>query len=169
MVGVIFDLDETLVDTTAALEELTQQRWDQAAGYISQFHLYEGIKEVFEFLREHDIKTAIVSTSPTTYCQSVLRYFDIACECVVGKFDTTKKPSPDPMILALDALGVPAENTISFGDKAKDIESAKRANVCSVACTWGSDEVEQLIAKQPDFIIHHPLEAIQIISHKFSL
>lgn len=72
MRSIIFDMDLTLVDTTC-LEELRHKReWSQVYNLIPQTSMYAGMADVLEVIRKHNIKTAIVSTSPRPYTLPLL-------------------------------------------------------------------------------------------------
>jgi phosphoglycolate phosphatase-like HAD superfamily hydrolase len=167
--GVIFDLDETLVDTTAASTALKEERWSEAESLIPKFTIYDGIREVLKFLNDAKIKFAVVSTSPHEYCRRVLQCADIECNCIVGKEDSEDKPSPEPIQKALQFLGTNGEGVISLGDRVKDIEASKKTGIVTVGCLWGSTEPDKLKAANPDHLIHHPLQAIPIFKAHFGI
>jgi HAD superfamily hydrolase (TIGR01549 family) len=170
MKGVLFDLDNTLVDTSIASQELKDERWADAEKLIPRFKLYDGIRELFDFLQQYNICTGVVSTSPKEYCKKVLDYFSISCGCIVGKQDGVHdKPNPDPMLKALKDLKLEKWNALSIGDRAKDIHSSKMAGIVSVGCLWGSQEVERLKGAFPEFVINHPVELIPIVTDFFRL
>jgi HAD superfamily hydrolase (TIGR01662 family) len=168
MISVIFDLDETLVDTTPAMMELKEENWKGAEHHISEFTLYEGVTELLEFLQAHDVRMAVVSTSPGEYCRMVLEHVGINCHCIIGK-EEGNKPSPAPLLKALESLKLSPEHSIVFGDKATDIEAAQNAGIPSVACTWGTLEIDKLLNAHPDFVISDPRDGIQVLSKRFML
>jgi phosphoglycolate phosphatase-like HAD superfamily hydrolase len=168
-VGVIFDLDDTLVDTTPAKDALEQEDWHEAEKHVSEFRLYDGISEALTFIKDHEIKMAIVSTSPEFYCRHVLTHFGIACTSVIGKNQDEEKPSARPMIDALHLLGIPSMNAITFGDRVKDIQAGKNAAITTAACTWGSKEIDDLKLEGPDFVINSPTEIVEVLAKRFSL
>lgn len=53
-------------------------------------------------------------------------------------------------------------NFIMVGDSDVDIDTAINANVFSCACTWGFRSKEELINKNPDFLIDKPTELLRI-------
>jgi HAD superfamily hydrolase (TIGR01549 family) len=166
--GVIFDLDETLVNTSPAKKELEEGNFKDAEQLIDRFTLYDGMPELLNFLREKDIKMAVVSTSPRAYCEQVLQKLDINCGCIVGKGETAEKPSPAPMEKALEILGLTPGEAVSLGDRGKDIVSSHVAGVRSIGCLWG-DEGERLRSSKPDHVIATPPEAIAILREVFNL
>jgi HAD superfamily hydrolase (TIGR01549 family) len=166
--GVIFDLDETLVNTSPAKKELEEENFKEAEQLIDRFTLYNGMPELLNFLREKNIKMAVVSTSPRAYCEQVLQRLHIDCGCIVGKGETAEKPSPAPMEKALEVLGLTSDDVVSMGDRGKDIVSSNVAGVRSIGCLWG-DEGEKLRSSKPDHVIATPLEAIPILREVFNL
>ncbi len=64
MKNIIFDLDLTLIDSTVAELARRQRDWSLVYSLISQFVIYEGIEQVFDVIRAHEVQMCIVSTSP---------------------------------------------------------------------------------------------------------
>lgn len=143
--SLIFDLDNTLVDTSLALSARSRRAWQEAYSLIPRFSLYEGMDELCGFIRNSDFKTCIVSTSPKRYVEKVVKYFDLPFQYIIGYHDARIKPAPDAMFLALRMMDSLATETISFGDKCDDMIASNRAGIPSAACLWGSDEVESLM------------------------
>jgi len=52
---------------------------------------------------------------------------------------------------------------IYVGDETRDIEAAKKSNIKVIAVTWGFNSKKVLAAQQPDFLIDHPQELIEVI------
>ena len=142
--SLIFDLDNTLVDTSLALSARSRRAWQEVYSLIPRFSLYEGMDELCEFIRSNHFKTCIVSTSPKRYVEKVVRYFDLPFQNIIGYHDARIKPAPDAMYLALRMMDSLASETISFGDKYDDMIASNRAGIPSAACLWGSDEIERL-------------------------
>ncbi|MGC3998987.1 MAG: HAD-IA family hydrolase [Anaeromyxobacter sp.] len=67
------------------------------------------------------------------------------------------KPDPEPVLLALERLGVPAADAIMVGDAVHDLEAARAAGVATVAAPWGACERAVLLGAGPD----HVLERIE--------
>lgn len=163
MKSVVFDLDQTLVNSRALSPFRRRREWQTVYSMIPQCSLYSGIQEVFEFLRANEIRTCIVSTAPRPYLERIVRYFDIPCDGIVGFHDAKPiKPHPAPMLKALELLGETATNTVSFGDRLIDIESSNRAGIQSVACLWDSDE--RNCGAIASLSINSPLQIIDVIT-----
>ena len=95
-------MDLTLVDTTC-LEELRHKReWSQVYNLIPQTSMYAGMADVLEVIRKHNIKTAIVSTSPRPYIERLIAFYNIPAQYIVSYHDAKPiKPHPAPMLKAL--------------------------------------------------------------------
>lgn len=161
---IIFDLDLTLVDTTAAEPFRKSRDWNGAFSVLSQCKIYEGLEQVFDIIRKFNIKTCIVSTSPRPYVEKVVQYFNLPINYIVAYHDAKPiKPHPAPMIKALEHLGCQPKETISFGDRVIDIQSSNGAGIESVACFWGTKEKKDLIESDYNHAIIKPEEILTLI------
>lgn len=161
---IIFDMDLTLVDTSC-LEEVRHKRdWEEAYRLIPQTKMYEGIPEVLDIIRKHNIETAVVSTSPRPYIERLVAFYKIPIKYIVGYHDAKPiKPHPAPMLKALELLGCSAKEAISFGDRVIDIQSSNAAGIESVACFWGTKEKVELIRSSYSHAIIKPEEILTLI------
>jgi phosphoglycolate phosphatase len=55
------------------------------------------------------------------------------------------------------------ETVIYVGDETRDIEAAKKANIKVIAVSWGFNSPEALAKQNPDFLIHHPSELLDVV------
>jgi HAD superfamily hydrolase (TIGR01509 family) len=151
----IFDLDQTLVDSRS-IESLRKARqWTQVYGRISTLTTYDGVLPIIARLRSAGIATAIVTSSPYSYCSKVLLRCGLQFDTCVCYHDTKrKKPDPEPMLVALEKLGgVLPESAVAIGDSVADIQSAKAACIYTIAAVWGSIEPDALAAQNPGAIV----------------
>lgn len=166
--GLIFDLDLTLVDTSIAEKYRKSRNWQMTYDLINKFSVYEGIYQILEYIRKEKIDIAIVSSSPAVYCQKVIDYWEFDITQKVCYHDTKlHKPHPEPIEMAVRRYFPTSPNILSFGDRAIDIEASKKANIISVGCLWGSEEKGLLCASNPHYLINKPLEAITLIKQYF--
>ncbi|MGC4020983.1 MAG: NIF family HAD-type phosphatase [Cyclobacteriaceae bacterium] len=166
--GVIFDLDQTLIDSKIAEKERKNGNWKTVYSLIPKFKVYDGIKETIHFLKDREIQIAIVSTSPRSYCQKVLSGWDLFHNHIIAYHDTTKKkPFPDPMLKALELMKEKSSEVISFGDRLIDLESSRSAQIKCIGCTWDSND--DLSSFKPDFLIKKPIEIIPLVKEFFNI
>jgi phosphoglycolate phosphatase len=60
------------------------------------------------------------------------------CSVLVCPEDVVeKKPSAEPINLALKTLGCSSDRSVYVGDHVRDIQSAKNANVIAIAAAYG--------------------------------
>ena len=161
---IIFDLDLTLVDTTIVEQARHDRNWQLAYSLIPKCKLYEGMEEVLAIIRNNNIDTCIVSTSPRTYVEKVVDYFNLPIQHIVAYHDAKPiKPHPAPMLKALEHLGCSAAEAISFGDRVIDILASNAANIESVAFFWGTKEKSELIHSNFRHAIVSPTEILTLI------
>jgi len=164
MISVIFDLDQTLIDSSSATVHRDSRKWANVYPLIPSFKTYDGISEALEYLSENSIPYAVVTSSPNTYAKQVCVHWGIKDQHMVCYHDTSRrKPYPDPIELAVKNMKATIAETISFGDRDIDIIASKRAGVISVACMWHCEDPESIKAANPDYIIETPDEIIPLI------
>ena len=161
---IIFDIDLTLVDTSIVEQYRKTREWEKVYSLIPQCSVYDGLNEVFDIIRKHNIQTCIVSTSPRPYIERIINYFNLPINSIVAYHDAKPiKPHPAPMLKALELLGCTPEEAISFGDRVIDIQSSNAAGIESVACFWGTKEKSELLHSGYSHAIIKPNEIITLI------
>ena len=139
--GIIFDLDQTLIDTSISESHRKLRNWSVVYSLIPKFKIYDGINDVFVSIRKNGVRTCIVTTGQRKYAQNVVTHFNIPCEFIVDYSSTARiKPFPDPMLKAIELFRLSNTEVISFGDRAIDIQSSNAAGIKSVACLWGTKD-----------------------------
>ena len=167
---VIFDLDQTIVDSSV-LENLRHERkWGQVYEDISRCHLYEGIDLLLQDLRQVGIKTTVVTSSPRPYAERVIDHFQLSIDDLVAYHDTTRhKPDPAPIRLALGRLRATETDAASIGDDPKDIVSSAQAGVYSIGAMWGCSNPAALQDAQADTIAETIPDLRKILIKRFNL
>jgi HAD superfamily hydrolase (TIGR01509 family) len=164
--GAIFDLDQTLVDSSLADEKKKTGAWSEVYELIPHFTVYPEMVEVLAAIREKGIKVCIVTSSPSIYCENVLDHFGISHDFKVCFHDTQKhKPDPQPFEKALSLMGLDAVEVFAFGDKADDAIGASRAEIENVACVWGIDEYrkDSALEKHSKYVLSDPSDVLRCL------
>ena len=86
--GVIFDLDQTIIDSSIAYEERKNRNWQNVYSLIPKMTPYHGVIKLIHTLLAYGIKVAIVTSSPRPYCEKILDYFGITGVITVCYRDT---------------------------------------------------------------------------------
>ena len=152
--GIIFDLDETIVNSTSLKDYRDSRDWKSCYSNTHLTTIYEGLDNLQTYIRQQNLKVGIVTMSPKSYAKRLLAYHSIHFDNLIAYHDVKKrKPHPEPMIKCAMALGIQPNELISLGDDKRDIESANSAAITSVGVTWGCTSKEELLTANPDYII----------------
>ena len=125
----------------ARREALRQPFLDTYAAAISAHSTpFDGISEVLAELESAGARWGIVSNKPHYLCVDVVRAMGWEARCGVllgGDSLPQRKPDPEPLWHACAAFGIEAAQAVYVGDDERDIVSARRAGLKSVAALWG--------------------------------
>jgi len=167
MRAVIFDLDQTLIDSSSSEHLRKARNWQAVYGKIPGFIYYPGMQEVMKEIKAMGLAICIITTSPGSYAKKVLAHFDIPYDHLIDFFGVKqRKPHPESFHLGMQLLQCDANAILSFGDREIDILASKAAGVASVACRWGSAELDALERCAADYYIDNPSEIIDLINRK---
>ena len=152
--GIIFDLDQTLIDSSISLEyrgskSNPRSDWKKVFSLIGDFKEFGNIIKGVNRLKELGIKVAIVTSSPSGYCTKVLKHWNINYDYIVAYHDVSnRKPHKEPTEKAIKLMGLNPKEVIAVGDDFKDIQSYNSAGCISVAAAWGIDNEGSLRLKE---------------------
>jgi len=118
--------------------------------------VYPGVRECLDWLREREVKLAIITNKPAQFIEPLLEekglggYFD----WLVGG-DTLPQQKPDPAALfwVMDKAGVATGESLFVGDSRNDVRAAKAATVRCVALTYGYNHGEPIADEQPALVL----------------
>jgi len=168
--GLIFDLDLTLIDSSIAEPYRNSRLWQSVYNLIPKFIPYPGIIESLHKFKEEGHQICIVTSSPSSYCERVLKHWNIPYDYTVCYHDTSnRKPYPDPIFKALSLLNKPASKALSFGDRDIDIIASNKAGVASVACLWGTKDEDTLLVSKPTHSIKSSEELVKLVQKFYSV
>lgn len=133
---------------------------------------YAGICALLDALREAGFAIAVVSNKFDAATKSLCaRYFGDRIDVAVGEREADgvrKKPYPDTVFEALDALGVslsaPDTRVTYIGDSDVDIETARRAGIPCISVTWGFRDAEFLRSHGATVMADTPHEVFCILT-----
>lgn len=108
---------------------------------------YDYICPMLDELCEKGYKLGIVSNKPDTAVKELSRvYFGDRISISIGGSDKVrKKPAPDTVYQALEALSAKADNAVYVGDSDVDIATAANVPMKCISVTWGFRSRSQLI------------------------
>ena len=115
---------------------------------------YEGAVDVLGNLHARGIVMAIVTSKGDALAHRGIELTDLAqfLPVVIGADSVTKhKPVPEPVLLALERLGVTAGDAVMMGDSPHDISSGNAAGVRTIGALWGPFTREQIAVAKPTY------------------
>ena len=121
---------------------------------------YPGIPALLSALGEK-YPLAVVSNKPDRAVKELAKIYFPALYTRGESTDCPRKPAPDMVRMAIQALG--AENCIYVGDGEVDVMTAKNAGVPCIAVTWGFRDVETLRTAGAEHFCHTPADLPAII------
>lgn len=100
---------------------------------------YPGITELLEKFRAEGVLTAVVSNKADSAVQDLVEvYFKGLFDVAVGeRAGIRKKPAPDMVQKALDALQIKKEEAVYIGDSEVDMATAENAGLDRIIVAWG--------------------------------
>lgn len=73
------------------------------------------------------------------------------------------KPSPEPLLLALQRLGSKAGEAVYIGDAVVDVQAARAAGMAAIAVTWGAGAKPALAAARPFAVVESVAELLAVL------
>ena len=121
---------------------------------------YDGIIPMLQALRQRGAKIGIVSNKGNEAVQQLAaRFFDGLIDVAVGESQTVRrKPNPDALLEVMHTLGCTATDALYIGDSEVDIETARRASIPCLSCTWGFRSEAFLRQHGAQHFVHRPEE-----------
>lgn len=126
---------------------------------LDHAHVYDGIKEQLEILKQKGIKLCVVTNKPDQAAKGMVEHFfgEDYFDAVVGAQDDVPiKPNPQTTNMALKIVGCKANEAIYFGDSEVDMQTAHNAHIEAVGCSWGFRSFSVLFKENPSVIIDSP-------------
>lgn len=114
--------------------------------------LFPGTEELLQSLRQRNYALGVVTSKSRRGTDLTLDFLELnSFFDVVITVDDTKshKPSPDPVLAALNRLGKKQEQAIFIGDSPFDILSGRSAGVATAAVSWGMASLSELREHKP--------------------
>ena len=150
---IIFDFDQTLVDTSPVEALRAARRWREVMAQAPKLRVYDGIGELLAALHGKGQKLAIVTKSPDMVPKAFIKQHKWPIDIVVGYHQVKKrKPDPEGLLIAMQQAGASPKETFHVGDQPEDTEASRGAGVTAIGSTWGIADAAALKASKPDRI-----------------
>jgi pyrophosphatase PpaX len=130
-----------------------------------ELEAFEGVEHVLAELKREGRRLGIVTAKRRKTVElafAVLpleRYFDVV---VTSDMTERHKPDPEPVLTALERLGVEPAEAAFVGDSPFDVASGKAAGVFTVAVAWGNIHPIENLA-EADVLVESPAQLLAIL------
>lgn len=167
--AVIFDLDDTLLDSSALRADRETHNWGKAFARldeVSEFEVADGEPQVAELLRlarDRGLAVGVLTQSPQAYATALLRAHGMTADSMVSGSDQyPPKPDPTGLRALLAELGVAAADALLVGDSAVDFEAAAAAGVASTGVAWSRAAAVAWLHSWPDVAVAKPSRLVRL-------
>jgi len=149
----------------AQVEELVRVYREHNEPLHDELEAFEGIEHVLAQLKREGRRLGIVTAKRRKTVElafAVLpleRYFDVV---VTSDMTERHKPDPEPVLTALERLGVGPAEAAFVGDSPFDVASGKAAGVFTVAVAWGNIHPIENLA-EADVLVESPAQLLEIL------
>ena len=173
-----FEIGKALSLKDEDLPYLDAHFWDyfgmyaEDPGYIPI--IYSGVKEVLELFYTKSVPIGICTSNRSKFARALIKKvnLDKYITTYVGSEDVDeKKPSPKPLLLALQNLGLTKSNQKDrslwfIGDSSPDIQAAQNAGIVSVGVPE-KDKLDSVKSKNPDLLFNSMKDFYLFINQNF--
>lgn len=127
--------------------------------------LYDGIADLLATLRGRGYRLAIVSNKLQAGVTALHdTYFRDLIDVAIGEREgIRRKPAPDMIHAALEALGITAADALYVGDSDVDIRTAAAAGMPCVSVLWGFRDGDFLRAHGATTLVSTPAEILTLL------
>ena len=130
---------------------------------VPHIQLFPGIKEVLLELKKRGFQLGIITSNSRENVLGALEknglqdtFTFIYSGSTFGKHKVINK--------WLRIENIHTEKVVYVGDEIRDIDAARRTGIKVIAVGWGFNSPQALAAQNPDFLIEHPQELIEIMN-----
>ena len=161
--AVIFDLDDTLLDTSDLAPLRRSGRWGECFASLDLARRFpsDGIAIPVETLpaqvKQRGLATGLLTSSPRPYAEALLQRFGIATQAVItGSDGFAPKPDPSGLRAVAAELEIPANHCLYVGDHPDDFYAAANAGMPCAGVAWNGEFSPDWRRYWPDVAVAAP-------------
>ena len=155
-------------DGEAEVELLVERYRDYQGIHLPRLTTaYPGVLDTIAWARKKGHATALVTSKGRGMTARSLEHVGLegAFDAIVT-FEETKrhKPLPEPVLLALSRLNLPAASALFVGDSPHDMHAGRAAGVRTAAAQWGPFSRLELAVAAPDYWMNNITELPAVVA-----
>jgi phosphoglycolate phosphatase len=130
---------------------------------LQLIHLFPTIPEILQQLQKDNYTLYIITSNSKINVITILSRYNLvkSFKNVYSGISLFGKHKIIKQLLTQEKIE--PQQAIYIGDETRDIHAAKRAQIKSIAVSWGYNSAEILLQQYPDALIAHPSELIAAI------
>ena len=134
---VLFDLDNTLVDSLHLKPLRDARHWSSVYAQVSTVSAFDGIDDLWNELRmDNGLHLGIVTHSPRPYATRVLEHVGLVPDELVAYHDLRRQMKPSPFGYELCCKGQDAGLGVAVGDELADLLAADAFGCPAALAGW---------------------------------
>ena len=129
--------------------------------------LYPEVEPGLAALAQAGVKLACVTNKPHRFAVALLEQYGLARYFSVvlgGDSVARKKPDPQPMLAACDAMGVAPRQAVAIGDSENDALAGRAAGMATLTVPYGYNHGKAIQTINSDGIVATLLEAARLLA-----
>ena len=169
LVAIVFDLDDTLLDTSALRVARSQRDWGSVKALLDRvqpFPMRAGgisIESLPARLKASGLRVGILTHAPRWYAETLVRRFGIPFDAMItGSDPYPPKPDPTSLRQIISELGADVGNSAYVGDDPVDITAAAAAGALSIGACWSGQVPMGWRRWWPDIAINTPEHVLNV-------
>jgi phosphoglycolate phosphatase len=144
-------------------------RKSYATRSVYEAHLYHGILEGLQQMRERERHMYVVTLKARPFAVEMIRYQNVHSffRQIYGPSLTGIRQTKTELLEdALRREYIPARHAVMIGDTDNDIKAARALGVYSIGVTWGFGSHEELRDSGAHAIVHSPQELFALLTEE---
>lgn len=140
-------------DQMAKIREVFNEEY--LNGLNANFALYDGVYEGINKFKALGMKMAVVTNKAEMFAKPLIGYMgfnDYFDYVLGGEVIKERKPDPFPLLYVCQKLGVDPHNAVMVGDSDNDVLAGQRADMVTVAFTYGYNSGKDVRNCHPDYV-----------------
>jgi phosphoglycolate phosphatase len=133
---------------------------------VDQTFIYPGAKELLNTLKTRGLKLGLVSNKPHEFTLITLEKLGLMSyfTAVLGAdVVARKKPDPEPLLAALEKMGISPREAVMIGDSPVDTQAARAAGMRVGLVSHGFVSKEEMTSSHPDWLVDSLKEFDEIL------